>query len=94
MYMVRLAVIEEVNTFSMFVELQLELPSHLIRKNNINATKRSRSHPVYFPIHIDSDDESDNGSATVSHISRMSAYALFSGLRTPETASSTNDHSV
>uniref|UniRef100_A0A1I8EGX1 SH3 domain-containing protein n=1 Tax=Wuchereria bancrofti TaxID=6293 RepID=A0A1I8EGX1_WUCBA len=58
----------------------LELPSHLIRKNNINATKRSRSHPVYFPIHIDSDDESDNGSATVSHISRMSAYALFSGL--------------
>ncbi|VIO88983.1 Uncharacterized protein BM_BM12527 [Brugia malayi] len=81
--MVRLAVIEE-----------LELPSHLIRKNNSNATKRSRSHPVYFPIHIDSDDESDNGSATASHISRMSAYALFSGLRTPETASSTNDHSV
>uniref|UniRef100_A0A912GST9 Bm12527; Bm9577; Bm9577 n=1 Tax=Brugia malayi TaxID=6279 RepID=A0A912GST9_BRUMA len=73
---------------------ELELPSHLIRKNNSNATKRSRSHPVYFPIHIDSDDESDNGSATASHISRMSAYALFSGLRTPETASSTNDHSV
>ncbi|CAG9540084.1 unnamed protein product [Cercopithifilaria johnstoni] len=81
--MVRLAIIEE-----------LELPSRLIRKNDINTTKRSRSHPVHSPIHIDSDDESDSGSGAASHISRMSAYALFSGFRVPETTSSINDHSV
>uniref|UniRef100_A0A0R3RVD3 Rho guanine nucleotide exchange factor 3 n=1 Tax=Elaeophora elaphi TaxID=1147741 RepID=A0A0R3RVD3_9BILA len=79
--MVRLAVIEE-----------LELPSRLARRNDSNATKRSRSHPAHTPIHIDSDDESDSGST--SHISRMSAYALFSGFRAPETTSSVSDHNV
>ncbi|OZC05299.1 hypothetical protein X798_07735 [Onchocerca flexuosa] len=75
---------------------QLELPSRLIQKNESNGTKRSRSHPVYTPIHIDSDDESENGSATAaSHISRMSAYALFNGLRASETTtSSANNYSI
>ncbi|VDK69251.1 unnamed protein product [Litomosoides sigmodontis] len=81
--MVRLAIIEE-----------LKLPSRLMRKNdNSNAItqRRSRSHPVHSPVHIDSDDESDSGSGTASHISRMSAYALFTA---PETTSSINDYSA
>ncbi|KAM3728306.1 Spermatogenesis-associated protein [Dirofilaria immitis] len=81
--MIRLAIIDE-----------LELPSLLIQKNEKNAAKRSRSHPVFLPIQIDSDNETDNGLAIASHISRMSAYALFSGLRTSETTSSTNDHNA
>uniref|UniRef100_A0A915Q2D6 DH domain-containing protein n=1 Tax=Setaria digitata TaxID=48799 RepID=A0A915Q2D6_9BILA len=80
--MVRLAVIEE-----------LELPSRLVQRNDTSGTKRSRSHPVHSPIHIDSDDESECGSGTACHVSRMSAYALFSGLRAPETTSN-NDRSV
>ncbi|MCP9263134.1 Spermatogenesis-associated protein 13 [Dirofilaria immitis] len=80
--------------YEMSIMCQLELPSLLIQKNEKNAAKRSRSHPVFLPIQIDSDNETDNGLAIASHISRMSAYALFSGLRTSETTSSTNDHNA
>ncbi|VDM96337.1 unnamed protein product [Thelazia callipaeda] len=83
--MVRLAVIEE-----------LELPARLVQKNiSKNGTKRSRSHPIHSPIHIDSDDESDGDGLgrALSHVSRMSAYALFNQLHASETSSS-NDRSI